>query len=288
MSSGVCGYGGIFLINSLYYDNKNKQPFDNTMNERLAAGLFAGLSATLIVAETVLAAINGFDPGLILFCFSLYAGAAGILFSLKTLLDGGQGRIESVSERRARAKRGDGVGGILEGYEVDEEFLGSGPRARKPASTANRPVDDGELKAAISSYAGMAGGLARLRETLEAMDEAAFASMVRKIGMSGVSREQALGAVKDLASVEEAGKRGGESAPSLTISLDRETFDEYIRRCMTDRDTCLDDDEGAGGGFSIGLDAEDLSRLPGEPPTSFSHTPEAVKAKINRPGAVRS
>ena len=255
------------------------------MNERLAAWLLAGLSAALIVAELATAAIRGFDPGIILFWLAIYVGAAGLLFSLKMLSNGGSDRIESVSERRARAKRGDG--GILEGYDVDEEFLGSGHRASKPAPTGGRPIDDEALKAAISSYAGMAGGLGKLRETIESMDEAAFGAMVRKIGASGVSKERALAAVSELAAAESGGS-GGEAVPPLTISLDRETFDDYIRRCMTDPGTSIDDDESSGEGFSIGLDAEGLSRLPGEPPTEFSHKPDAVRAKAARTGGPRS
>lgn len=249
------------------------------MNERMAAGLFAGLSALLIVAESLLAAVYGFDPGLILFCLSLYAGAAGVLFSLRGLAGDGQGRVESVSERRARAKRGDG--GILEGYDVDEEFLGGGLRPGKPAPATGRSVDDGELKAAITSYAAMAGGLEKLREAIVSMDEAAFGSMIRKLGVSGVPKERVLAAVDGLVAAESGGQ-AGETVPPLQISLDKETFDDYIRRCMTDGETCIDDDESAGGGFSVGLDAEGLSRMPGAPPTDFSHSPEAVKA--NRPG----
>ncbi|NTU68742.1 MAG: hypothetical protein HGB02_07680 [Chlorobiaceae bacterium] len=254
------------------------------MNERLAAGLLAGLSAALIVAETATAVLRGFEPGPLLFWLALYAGAAGLLFSLKTLSDGGSGRIESVSERRARAKGSEGAAGILKGYDVDEEFLGSGRRTSKPAASAGPTVDDGDLKAAITSYAAMAGGLARLREALESMDEAAFGAMVRKIGVAGVSKDRALAVVAEMVAAE-SGAGGGEELPSLRISLDRETFDDYIRRCMTDRDTSIDDSEGAGDGYSIGLDADGLSRLPGEPPTSFSHSPEAVKAK--RPGGKR-
>lgn len=245
------------------------------MNERLAAGLFAGLSALLIVAESLLAAVYGFDPGLILFCLSLYAGAAGLVFSLKGISGEGQGRIESVSERRARAKRGEG--GILQGYDVDEEFIGAGHRSHRQSGTGERTVDDGELRAAIASYAGMAGGPAALRETVSGMDDASFGAMVRKLGLSGVSKERALEAVDELVAAE-----SGQTVPPLQISLDKETFDDYIRRCMNDGETGSDDDQRAGRGFSIGLDAEGLSRMPGAPPTEFSHSPEAVKA--NRPG----
>ena len=253
------------------------------MNERLAAGLLAGLSIALIAAESATAALVGFDPGVILFWFALYVGGAGLLFSLKGLSGDGKERIESVSERRARAKRGDG--GILEGYEVDEEFLGRGLRTQKPSPAAGRRIDDGELRAAIASSAGMAGGLAALRGTVSGMDDASFAAMVRKLGVSGVSRERALAAVEELLAAE-AGGQAGQPVPPLRISMDKETFDDYIRRCMTDGETCIDDDGKAGDCFSIGLDADGLSRMPGTPPATFSHSPEAVKA--NRPGGLGS
>jgi hypothetical protein len=253
------------------------------MNERLAAGLLAGISVALIGAETTLAALYGFDPGLVLFCLALYAGAAGLLFSLKLLLDGGGSRIESVSERRVRAMRGD-AGGRLEGYEIDDEFLGRGRSGTKPTTNVGGPLDDEALKDAVASYAPMAGGLAKLRETLDSIGDEAFRTMARKLGIAGVTRERAMAVVHELMDAESAGNDQDE-VPSLSISLDRETFDDYIRRCMTDKETCLDDDEG--GGFSVGLDAAGLSSLPSDPPTDFSHDPKAVFAKLNRPGGAR-
>ncbi len=267
----------------IHLNAKVNQPPDNTMNERLAAGLLAGISVALIGAETALAAFYGFDPGRILFCLALYVGAAGLLFSLKLLFDGGGSRIESVSERRVRAMRGDAAG-RLDGYEIDDEFLGRGRSDRKPASSGSRPLDDEALKAAVTSYASMAGGFEKLRETLDQVGEDAFRSMARKAGIDGVTKERAMSALTELIAAEGAG-REGEGVPTLSISLDRETFDDYIRRCMTDKETCQDDDEGAG--FSIGLDAADLSSRPSEPPTDFSHDPKAVFAKINRPGGAR-
>jgi hypothetical protein len=251
------------------------------MNERLAAGLLAGLSATLITAEILLAALYGFEPGLILFCLSLYAGAMGLVFSLKQLLEVRGRRIESVSERRARAMRGEGGSNLFEGYDVDEEFIGSGRRSAKPTSGSDRPLDDDALKAVITSYASMAGGLAKLRETIDSIDEAAFRQMARSAGISGVTRARALAAVMELIAREETPEGANAGSPSLTISLDRETFDDYIRRCMTDKEAAIDDNEGAG--FSVGLDATGLSGSPSEPPADFSHDPRDVLAKIKRP-----
>lgn len=259
------------------------------MNERLAAGLFAGISITLIGAEIVLAARYGFDPGLILFCLSLYAGAAGVLFSLRNLFnaDRGSGHVESVSERRARAMRGEGGADMLRGYDVDEEFIGRGHKAGKPSHSHERMPDDETLRAAVASYAEMAGGLVKLRETLMSIDDAAFRTMARSAGMAGVTRERAIALVSEMITVEASSKQGGEEAPSLSISLDRETFDDYIKRCMSERDSDSDE-ETAGGSYSVGLDAAGLSRMPGEPPTEFSHKPDAVRAKsINTPGGAR-
>jgi len=256
------------------------------MNERLAAGLLAGISVALIGAEVILAALYGFDPGLILFCLALYAGAAGLLLSLKTLLNGGGNSIESVSERRARAMRGEGMGGILKGYDVDEEFLGRGHKGGKPTHAADQTLDDEALKAVVVSYAEMAGGLAKLLETLDSIDDASFRAMARSAGMAGVTRERARVVVMELLAADESGTKEDGDRPTLTISLDRETFDDYIRRCMTDKDT--GSDEEGGGGFSVGLDAAGLSGLPSEPPTDFSHDPKAVFAKINRPGGAKS
>jgi len=259
------------------------------MNERLASGLLAGLSAALIIAEALLAAVYGFQPGLILFCLSIYAGAAGLLFSLRTLLEGGSRGVESVSERRARAMQDRNMGGILKGYDVDEEFIGHGRGSRKPssvkASGESRPLDEDALRSAVINYAGMAGGLVRLRETLESMDDRAFGTMARSAGITGVTRERALAMAIELASEGEAGKEA--SAPTLSISLDRETFDDYIRRGMTEGDGGHDGNEGTGAGFSVGLDADRLSALPSEPPTDFSHDPKAIFSKINRAGGKR-
>jgi hypothetical protein len=244
------------------------------MNERMAAGILAGLSVALIGSETILAAIRGFDPGLILFCLSIYAGAVGLLLAMKQLSGGNGSRIESVSERRARAQREGGIGGILEGYGIDDEFLGT--RAARKPHIQHREIGDDELKAAVKSYAGMVGGYERLRETLGSIDEVAFRAIALRAGFSGVSRERALAMVMELVTAEAPGHAGSEE-PELKISLDRETFDDYIRRSMTDSGNSIG--EEGGDSFSINLDAAGLSGLPGEPPGEFSHKPDAVRAK---------
>ena len=275
-----------------YTMSKYNQSPENTMNERLASGLLAGLSAALIIAEAALAALYGFQSGLVLFCLSIYAGAAGLLFSLRTLLDGRESGVESVSERRARAMRDRSMGSILEGYDVDQEFIGRGRNLSKPSSARSAGasgaadsslLDDEALKSAIIAYAGMAGGVVKLRETLESMGDAAFRTMARNAGFAGITRERALAVAMELAAGDDA--KTERAAPTMSFSLDRETFDDYIRRGMNEGDSCPDDDDCVG--FSIGLDAAGLSALPSEPPTDFSHDPKAIFDKLNRAGGRR-
>ncbi len=264
------------------------------MNQRLVAGLLAGLSFGFIVAELLVATLGGFDTGWMVLLLSLFAGLVGLLFGVRTLLEGRREVVESVSERRARAKRDGLAGDLLDDYEIDEEFIGRGRRnassskpassnssaAPSPAASADQSLDDAELKSAVIAHADMMGGLAGLRARIEAMDELDFYSMARKVGMAGVSRMRALAVVTELASAS-GGAKNDEPSP-LSLSIDTESFDDYIKRCMSNADTCLDEEEGKGDGFSIGLDARDLSSRPGTPPTEFSHDPKAVMERFKR------
>ncbi|RXK84457.1 hypothetical protein EST62_09520 [Chlorobaculum sp. 24CR] len=258
------------------------------MNQRLAAGLLAGLSVALVAAET-LALLAGLDARTMLLFLSLYAGLVGLLFALRTLSEGRREVVESVSERRARARRDGLVGNLLDDYEIDDEFLGRGVRKPKSAKASVSPassapaeplLDDEALKSAVRAYAGMAGGIAALRETIEAMDDSAFSSMARKAGMGGVTRARALSVVVELVSVESASR--SDEAPALSLSIDKESFDDYIKRCMSDPDTCVDEEANDSEGFSVGLDAEGLSAMPSTPPTDFVHDPKAVMNRFNR------
>jgi hypothetical protein len=258
------------------------------MNQRLAAGLLAGLSIALCAAET-LAVLVGLDAQMMLLFLSLYAGLVGLLFALRNLLEGKREEIESVSDRRARAKQDSIMGQRLEAYEVDEEFLGRSHRGHKAVSSKpsatppERIPDDEELKSAVTAYAGMVGGIVKLHETIESMDDSAFASMVRKAGMAGVTRERALSVVAEMVSAQ--GVARSDDAPALSVSIDKESFDDYIRRCMVEPDVCVNDE--VGDGFSVGLDAESLSAMPSTPPTDFVHDPKAVMARFNRTAGQR-
>jgi len=269
------------------------------MNQRLVAGVLAGLSLAFIAAELLVATLGGFDTGWMLLLLSLYAGLVGLLFGVRTLSEGRREVVESVSERRARAKRDGLVGDLLDDYEIDEEFIGRGKRkfsASKPATTqssaspssgasGDRPLGDDELKSAITAHADMMGGLGNLRTRIEAMDDLDFYSMARKVGMAGVSRTRALAVVTELVSASGGAMR--DEASPLSLSIDKGSFDDYIKRCMNNADTRLDEEESEGESFSVGLDAGDLSSQPGTPPTEFSHDPKAVIERFKRSAGKR-
>ncbi|HHE32250.1 MAG TPA: hypothetical protein ENL07_06400 [Chlorobaculum parvum] len=199
------------------------------MNERLTASLLVSISIALIVAELLVAAYGGFDPGWMVLLLSLYAGLVGLLFGVRTLSEGRREVVESVSERRARAKRDGLVGDLLDDYDVDEEFLGRGHGGRKPT-------------AAKSSVASASA---------------------------------------------EAGEPVRDERSAMSLSIDKGSFDDYIKRCMSDPDTCTDEEANNSEGFSVGLDAGDLSAQPGTPPTEFSHDPKAVIERFKRSAGKR-
>jgi hypothetical protein len=205
------------------------------MNQRTVAGVLAGLSTALIVTELLIALQGGFDPGLMLFALSLFIGLTGLLFALRTLGDSRREVIESVSERRARAKRDAGMSGLLDGYEIDEEFIGRGRASGKPVSS--KPAGSPESAGKESSV-----------------------QMFEEPSIAG----------------------GHDESPSLSISIDKESFDDYIRRCMSEPGTCIDDEESEPG-YAVDLDADDLSARPGTPPTDFSHDPKAIMSRLNQP-----
>jgi hypothetical protein len=263
------------------------------MTDRLAAGFFLGISLALLAAAVSLTVFFGPDPALILLCFVIYAGLAGVIVSLRFFLTETSG-IESVSMRRARALRDEGMSRVLSGYEVDEEFLGRGGHSRKRPFRSDAasetegfnspdgasPVNE-ELKKAVTMHASLFGGLEQMLDAVRTVDRQTLENMARTAGFPGVGRE----ALADLIGVMVKESRSCSAVsenPLPSISLDRESFDDYIRRCMTDGD-CRSDEEN--GGFSVDLNTSGFSDGPREPsPSEFSHDPRSIMSKLNKTG----
>ena len=188
----------------------------------------------------------------------------------------------------------------LKDYGVDEEFIGrktlkrskgkapvSALSERLHGSTQSAAPVTVSIEEAIRVHAEMYGGLGQLLQMMEKIDEASFGRLVQKAGLGTLSRDEVM--LKITLMVEEgsrsseaAGEAEGESPCILEgHTMDRESFDDYIRRCMTG---VGDDPECVDKGFSVDLDGEALSKGSGVPPPDFSHDPKSVISSLKRAG----
>ena len=270
------------------------------MNERFFLKLLLVLFAGLIAAEVLVVVLFGLRLELILFCFIVAAALTGIAFVVRLLL-GERTQIDSVSMRRAREMRDGVMQERLGEYGVDEEFLG-GKVVRRPkgsvsrsALSQQRPVSSSQsaapvtvsIEEAIRVHAEMYGGLGQLLQMIENIDEAAFGRLVQKAAMGDLSRKEVM--LKIALMVDESSLSGGADgeaegeSPCILEghSMDRESFDDYIRRCMNGAG---EESESADKGFSVELDGEALSRGSGVPSADFSHDPKSVISSLKRAG----
>lgn len=256
------------------------------MTERQVAGYLAGLSVSLIAAETVLAIVFGFNPGLVLFLIGMYVGAVGLLYSLRTLLQGTQS-VESVSERRARAMQDAAVSRVLKGYEVDDEFIRPGQTGRKrehdtgqeETVPAPEAAEDEQLRDAIVEHAARAGGFGKLKEMIEQMDGEAFSKMTLMAGMRGVTKEQAIRVVREMSgedSLQVEPAEGDSGEPPFRLSMDQDSFDEYIRRSMSQGE-----DDLTTGFESKGSSASNSPVMP-TATDEITHDPEKLFERLRQ------
>ena len=268
------------------------------MSERFFLKLLLVLFAGLIAAEVLVVALFGLRLELILLCFIVVAAFTGIAFVVRLLL-GERREIETVSMRRAMQKCGGIMQDRLKEYDVDEEFIGSKavkrPKGNASALHEQRPESRSEsaaqvtvsIEEAIRVHAEMYGGLGELLQLMEKIDEASFGRLVQKAGMGGLSREEVM--LKITLMIDEASLFRGDSVgndgkkPCILEghTMERESFDDYIRRCMNGAEEDL---ESADNGFSVELDGAALSKRAGVPPADFSHDPKSVIASLKRAG----
>ena len=270
------------------------------MNERFFLKLLLVLFAGLIAAEVLVVALFGLRLELILLCFIVVAALTGIAVVVRLLL-GERAEIDSVSMRRAREMRGGIMQDRLSDYGVDEEFIGR-KTVKRPKTNASAPALSEQqrgstqsaapvtvsIEEAIRVHAEMYGGLGQLRQMMEKIDEASFGRLVQKAGLGTLSRDEVM--LKITLMVEEgsrsseaAGEAEGESPCILEgHTMDRESFDDYIRRCMSGGG---DDPQCADNSFSVELDGEALSKGAGVPPAEFSHDPKSVISSLKRAGS---
>jgi len=266
------------------------------MNERIFLKLLLALFSGLIAAEVLVVVLFGLRLELILLCFIVVAALIGIAFVVRFLFAERANDIDSVSMRRAKEKKTDIMQDRLKEYDVDEEFLGGkalnrgkwNPQKPSLAHSSGReepvlPVT-ASIEEAIRVHAEMYGGLGELLQMIEKIDDASFDRLVKKVGFGDVSREEVILKITLMTNGNSKACESDREEKCVLEghSMDRESFDEYIQRCMNVAD---EESESADNGFSVELDSVALSRGTGAMPADFSHDPKAVFSKLNKPGA---
>ena len=261
------------------------------MSERFFARVIVGLSVLLIVSEIVVITLYGIRLELVFLPFVIFLASLGVLFGI-TLLKGKRSEIESVSTRRARAMKDEKVRKLLDGYEVDEEFLpGRRKKKKKPqdkqekqqvaspsvAETFSRPVmpdkqEDPfeELDPQLQKLAESFGGYDQMLRKIEAMDTVAFKRLQYTLDMQGVDKNELLQPVRTALAKAAGGNSG------LRERLGHEEMEEYMEQIMTGKKPRSEDDNKT---CSLDIRMDDVAGMVPPAPDDFSHKPGDV---INR------
>ncbi|WP_294345107.1 hypothetical protein [Prosthecochloris sp.] len=255
------------------------------MSERLVARIIIGLSVMLIVSEVMVIALYGIRFEVVFLPFVVFLAFLGVLFGI-VLLNGKRPEIESVSTRRARAMKDEKVRKLLEGYEVDEEFLPGGRKKKNTrqekqrvaapetseshsgpsASETYRDPFEG-MDPKLQSLAEGFGGFEEMVQKVEAMDAVAFKRLQYALDMPGVDKNQLLQPVKKALGDVSRGPSG------LRQLLDHEEMEEYMEQTLTGRKP---DGGKSEQTYSLDIDLDDVGGRMPPPPDEFSHNPRDV------------
>ena len=255
------------------------------MNERLVARIVIGLSVLLIASEIVMIALYGIRFELVFLPFVIFLASLGVLFGI-ALLKGRRPEIESVSARRARAMKDEKVRKLLDGYEVDEEFLpgrrrkkkkrqqnqqvvvqGSGEPDSRPVVEENHVDPFGSIDPQLRSLAESFGGFEQMVRKIEAMDSVAFKRLQYSLDMQDVDKNRLLLPVRKALAKAAGGSSG------LRELLDYEEMEEYMEQTLTGRKPVGDN---AGQTYSLDINMDDIGGRMPPPPDEFSHKPRDV------------
>ncbi len=251
------------------------------MSERLIARIVIGLSLALVLAEAVLIGFYGIRMELVMLPLVVFLASLGVVFGV-TALDGSRPDIESVSMRRARAKKDELVRKRLDGYEVDEEFLPGGGHKKKgrrspapaapeapvgtvsPAAVPHREEEPfAGLDPVLLELAEEFGGPGEMVRKIEAMDAISYKRLQYALDLQDVDRDELLRPVREAIARAVSGPSG------LRRSLDEDGMNRYIEQTLSGRRSKDD-------GYSLDLDPQSLGQGYHSPSGEFSHDPRSV------------
>lgn len=211
--------------------------------------LLAALTFIYLISQIILLLTVGKDLELILLSFGLYVAGAVLTATLSTINFGsgfsfGRVRLESVSDRRAKAPQRERETG---------EFMkmGISTGAQSPATNVSTPQSALErLEQEIIPKSQSFGGLGAVKEMADRMSDTQLSDFLRKMGYASA----VVADVRQLLARLTAPQSQSSEFPvkveqkpvlrqrerQLHTSLNDETFNEYIRRCMSGNDTPQD------------------------------------------------
>ncbi|MCS7013297.1 MAG: hypothetical protein RMI34_12195 [Chloroherpetonaceae bacterium] len=225
------------------------------MNPKKSKALLV-VAALYIVSQVLLFLTVGKDLELILLSLGIFLAIVVSIFAIDfSNLQIGRPIVESVSMRRARQPKEVQERMLREGYKIDEEFLR--PKrftlydkpSLKPKPAPVTPVEpiNGTAEAELSpiekfekallSQAPMFGGLEKLRDTVNSMEETRLLLMLKRMGYKDITVEQVRISIEKLIAKANTPE---ESTPETNyrpkISLNTADFYDYIKRCMSGND----------------------------------------------------
>jgi hypothetical protein len=214
-----------------------------------------------ILSQVVLFLSVGKDLELILLSLGIFLAVVIGIFAIDfAALQIGRPVVESVSMRRARQSKEVREQMLKDGYKIDEEFLHAqrftlrSKPTLKPSASASpskgtssettppvvevSPIE--KFEQALLGQAPMFGGLEKLRETVNAMEDTRLALMLKRMGYKEITVQQVRLSIEKLIAQSQAPNvsvsEQAEGNYRPKISLDTVGFYDYIKRCMSGHD----------------------------------------------------
>lgn len=216
----------------------------------IASGLY-------ILSQVILVFTFGKDIELILLSFGVFVASIVLLFSFQSFSPG-RVNLESVSMRRASATKDVQDDMLEKGYAIDDEFLSKNPlrtftRKKSSGFEYTRHHEDQSipepksiehqksLESQILAGASMYGGLEKMKTMADKMDNKTIEKMAKQMGFHMHTASELRSVLENLIDKERKSSNGKSAQMDLDcradchpkVSLDPNSFNDYIKRCMS-------------------------------------------------------
>ncbi|RFM24915.1 MAG: hypothetical protein D0433_03155 [Candidatus Thermochlorobacter aerophilum] len=214
------------------------------------------IALVYILSQVVLFLSVGKDLELILLSLGIFLASVISVFAIDfSAIQIGRPIVESVSMRRARQPKEVREQMLRDGYKIDEEFLHmkrftlrSKPTLKPPIAPVETPQTSPPIvevspiekfEKDLLGQAPMFGGLEKMREVINTMEDSRIEFMLKRMGYKGITVQQVrLSIEKLVAQANTPSTSGVQPVENYRpkISLDPVDFYNYIKRCMSGND----------------------------------------------------